>query len=56
MSDFFINLKMPRPEKDDQWIMLSGDEICWIVGLRQDERFKITGDTKMILEVTYKEE
>ena len=45
LQDFFTNQKLSRFEKERVWLLLSGDEICWVVGHRLDERFKITDET-----------
>jgi tRNA(Ile)-lysidine synthase len=42
VSDYFIDRKYSLKEKEDAWILLSGDEIVWIAGERTDDRFKIT--------------
>ncbi len=51
VSDFFIDCKLNVIEKEECWLLLSGNEIVWIVGLRTDDRFKITKDTRQILEL-----
>jgi tRNA(Ile)-lysidine synthase len=33
-------------EKQDTWVLLSNEAICWLVGHRVDDRFKITPSTK----------
>lgn len=45
LQDFFTNQKLSRFEKERVWLLLSGNEICWVVGHRLDERFKITDET-----------
>lgn len=52
LSDFFIDQKLSLPEKREVWLLLSGDEIVWIIGLRIDDRYKITGKTKNILKAS----
>jgi tRNA(Ile)-lysidine synthase len=42
VSDYFTDRKYSLKEKEDAWILLSGDEIVWIAGERTDDRFKIT--------------
>jgi tRNA(Ile)-lysidine synthase len=42
VSDYFTGRKYSLKEKEKAWILLSGDEIVWIVGERTDDRFKIT--------------
>ena len=53
VQDFFSDKKLSRLEKEKVWILESGGEICWIVGWRQDERFKVTAGTVHCLMVTY---
>ncbi len=55
LSDFFIDEKMSIPEKENCWIMLSGNRIMWVIGRRTDERFKISDDTKRILRIEISE-
>ncbi len=46
VQDFFTDLKLSRAEKEEIWIMENGNgEICWIIGYRLDERYKITEKT-----------
>jgi tRNA(Ile)-lysidine synthase len=49
LSDFFIDLKYSKPDKEKQWLLCSGDDIVWVIGRRIDNRFKITDTTKKIL-------
>lgn len=53
LSDFFIDRKYSLLDKEQTWILAMGDRIIWIVGDRIDNRFRITGETKRILEITY---
>lgn len=46
LSDFLIDEKLDRFEKEDVWLLCSGDNICWVVGNRVDDRYKITDKTK----------
>lgn len=49
LSDFFIDQKVPLPEKENIPILINGNgEIVWIAGLRQDNRYKVTGSTKKV--------
>ncbi len=53
LQDFFSNNKLSRFEKDQVWLLESGGDIAWILGLRLDERFKVTGTTKNTLRLDY---
>jgi len=48
VSDFFIDRKIPLPEKEKTCVLLSGSQIVCILGQRIDERFKVTDKTRKI--------
>jgi len=49
VSDFMIDAKIPLNLKSRVLVMESGNNICWLVGHRIDNRFKITKATKNVL-------
>lgn len=49
VSDFFVDKKVPVPDKERAWILASGRKIVWIVGYRIDHRFRINDKTKKVL-------
>lgn len=49
LSDFFTDKKLSLIEKEATWLLCSEEKIVWVVGLRVDERFKVSGKTKNIL-------
>ena len=51
LSDFFVDEKLSLPEKESCWLLTNGEEIVWIIGIRLDDRYKITPETKNILVV-----
>lgn len=52
IKDYLSSLKLSLPAKEKVWILESGDgTICWVVGYRLDERYKVFGGTKEILEI-----
>ncbi|MFW6259696.1 MAG: tRNA lysidine(34) synthetase TilS, partial [Tangfeifania sp.] len=52
LSDFFIDEKIPLHEKENTWLLCSGQKIVWIMGHRIDNRFKITSGTSRICQIT----
>jgi len=54
LSDFLTDLKIPLPDKQNTWVITSGEEIVWVVGYRVDDRYKVTSATQEIFKiVTY---
>jgi tRNA(Ile)-lysidine synthase len=51
LSDFFVDEKFTLADKENAWLLANGEEIVWIVGIRLDDRYKITPGTGKILEV-----
>ncbi len=51
LSDYFIDNKFSIHDKENTWILTSGNKIVWIMGHRIDERFKITDRTTRMLVV-----
>ncbi|MBT1697989.1 tRNA lysidine(34) synthetase TilS [Fulvivirgaceae bacterium PWU4] len=51
LSDFFIDLKIPLPEKEKITVLESAGVIVWVVGLRIHDHYKITAGTSRILTV-----
>lgn len=52
ISDFLIDNKVNRFEKESVMLLLSNDEVVWVVNYRPDERFKVTKHTKTIATIT----
>jgi tRNA(Ile)-lysidine synthase len=53
LSDFFTDIKLPVTAKKRQRVLVSGEHIVWLVGLRPDERFKVTESTEKVLRVQF---
>ncbi len=51
LSDYFIDTKRPRYERAETPLLLSGEDIMWVVGGAVDDRFKLTDDTRKVLKV-----
>ena len=48
LSDYFIDNKFTQFDKEECYLLCSGEDIVWIIGHRMDDRFKITDDTKKV--------
>jgi tRNA(Ile)-lysidine synthase len=48
LSDFFADKKMSLIDKEQVWLLTSGDDIVWVVGHRVDARFAVTEKTKKV--------
>ena len=51
ISKLFKDEKLSLIEKENSWLLCSDDQIVWVVGIRQDERFKIENTTNNILKI-----
>ncbi|MDH5174292.1 MAG: tRNA lysidine(34) synthetase TilS, partial [Elusimicrobiota bacterium] len=51
LSDFFIDRKIPRRLRDRVPLLVEGEDILWVVGIRRADKARITEDTRKILEV-----
>lgn len=52
LSDFFKDKKLSLPEKENVWLLCSGDEIVWVINHRADNRFAITSADQKIIKIT----
>lgn len=52
LKDFFINEKISRFERDEIPLIADGDHILWIVGYRSSSFYKVTEETKRIMEIS----
>ncbi len=48
LQDLFSDLKLPVPEKKRVPVVECGGQICWVAGLRADERFKVGPETRRV--------
>lgn len=54
LQDFFTNQKLSRPEKERVWLLENGDKsLIWVLGFRQDERYKIQSETIKTLKINW---
>ena len=55
VSDYLTDRKFSLLQKKRQWVLCCGEEICWLVGERLDNRFRIDEGTKSVRIVTLEE-
>jgi tRNA(Ile)-lysidine synthase len=53
LSKFFKDEKFSLLDKSTTWLLCSENQIVWVIGKRQDERFKVTEETTKILKINY---
>ena len=54
LSDFLTDQKLSRFQKERQWVLCHGNDIVWVIGLRSDNRFRVTPQTKRIIQLRIK--
>jgi tRNA(Ile)-lysidine synthase len=54
VARFLFDQKVSPVEKQNVWVLESGKRICWVVGYRMDDRFKLRTQTKKVIRVTVK--
>ena len=54
ISDYLTEQKIPNYKKREQLILTNNNKIVWVLGLRLDNRFKITSDTKKVYSICLK--
>ncbi len=53
LQDFFTHQKISIPDKEKIWLLESEGNICWVAGLRIDERVKLSSSTRKCLVAVY---
>lgn len=53
LSKYFKDEKLSLIDKENVWVLCSNDVIVWVVGLRADERFKVSDATKNIINIKH---
>ncbi len=53
LSDYFTGQKLSKIDKEQIWLLCSGDDIIWIVGERADDRYRIKNTTQEVCIVKF---
>jgi tRNA(Ile)-lysidine synthase len=53
LSKYFKDEKLSIVDKEQVWLLTSENKIVWVVGMRADNRFKVTENTKHILKMSF---
>ncbi|MBA3987041.1 MAG: tRNA lysidine(34) synthetase TilS, partial [Flavobacteriales bacterium] len=51
LSKFFKDEKLSLFSKEKIWLLCSDKQIVWVIGLRADNRFKITSETTQVVKI-----
>ncbi|MCD8326022.1 MAG: tRNA lysidine(34) synthetase TilS [Lachnospiraceae bacterium] len=55
LQDYLVNEKVPREKREGMWLLADGAHILWVIGYRISMEYKVTPETKNILEVHLEE-
>jgi tRNA(Ile)-lysidine synthase len=53
LARFFIDARLSKADKEAAWVLESAGRIVWIVGRRIDDRLKITGRSREVLQISF---
>jgi len=56
LKDYFMEIKLPVRERDTAPLLVSGEEIVWVVGHRQDGRFVARSGSVNVLRIFFEPE
>lgn len=53
LKDIFIDMKVPKEERELIPVIQFGDDIAWLVSLKLSNKFRVTNDTRKILKIEF---
>ena len=53
LKKYFVNVKVPREDREKIWLAADGSHILWIIGYRQNQAYQVTDKTRRILEIEF---
>ena len=51
LKDYFIDEKVPKADRDSVELIADGSEIVWIIGKRLSEKYRLTNETRHVLQM-----
>ncbi len=51
LQDYMVDEKIPRERRDQVWLLADGEHIVWVMGYRISQEYKVSENTKRILQV-----
>jgi tRNA(Ile)-lysidine synthase len=54
ISDILTDQKVPSNKRANQFVLLNGNEIIWLIGLKLNDKYKITSKTKSVIKLCLK--
>ena len=53
VSDFLTDQKIPVPDRTQTNVLVSGEDIVWVIGVRIDHRFRVTEQTREVIGLAF---
>lgn len=54
ISDFLTDQRVSSNKKKEQLVLINKEQIVWVVGLRIDDRYRLTDDTRKVIQICLK--